>query len=162
MRAALARDYIDARGGTLRRRATAANSGNNNGSGDKPSQSITICEGTGHAGVGSVVGAGNARVAAELGADVVLVANGGLGRAFDELDVGGNPIAFSENGRQLYTSRDGELRIVSWPAGDERTVSTSAQVVDDFERTKVAAFEQGWGEMRDGFYDPPAHFSLHL
>lgn len=50
-------------------------------------QSITICEGTGHAGVGSVVGAGNARVAAELGADVVLVANGGLGKAFDELEL---------------------------------------------------------------------------
>ena len=50
-------------------------------------QSITICEGTGHVGVGSVVGANNARVAAELGADVVLVANGGLGRAFDELEI---------------------------------------------------------------------------
>ncbi|EED92142.1 predicted protein [Thalassiosira pseudonana CCMP1335] len=49
--------------------------------------SVTICEGTGHAGVGSVVGAGNARVAAELGADVVLVANGGLGKAFDELEL---------------------------------------------------------------------------
>ena len=49
--------------------------------------SITICEGTGHAGVGSIVGTGNARVAEELGADVVLVANGGLGRAFDELQL---------------------------------------------------------------------------
>ncbi len=49
--------------------------------------SITICEGTGHVGVGSVVGSGNARVAAELGADVVLVANGGLGRTFDELEI---------------------------------------------------------------------------
>jgi Tol biopolymer transport system component/C-terminal processing protease CtpA/Prc len=75
----------------------------------------------------------------------------------DELEVDGNPIAFSENGRQLYTSREGELRIVSWPAGDERTVSTSVEVVADFERTKVAAFEQGWGEMRDGFYDPDFH-----
>lgn len=53
----------------------------------KSNNSITICEGTGHAGVGSVVGAGNARVAAELGADVVLVANGGLGKAFDELEL---------------------------------------------------------------------------
>eukprot|EP00571_Detonula_confervacea_P017067 CAMPEP_0172309256 /NCGR_PEP_ID=MMETSP1058-20130122/9606_1 /TAXON_ID=83371 /ORGANISM="Detonula confervacea, Strain CCMP 353" /LENGTH=513 /DNA_ID=CAMNT_0013021851 /DNA_START=1 /DNA_END=1542 /DNA_ORIENTATION=- len=50
-------------------------------------RSITICEGTGHAGVGSVVGAGNARVAAELGADMILVANGGLGKAFDELEL---------------------------------------------------------------------------
>jgi hypothetical protein len=49
--------------------------------------SITICEGTGHVGVGSVVGSGNARVAAELGADIVLVANGGLGRSFDELEL---------------------------------------------------------------------------
>ena len=76
---------------------------------------------------------------------------------FDDLDVGGNPIAFSENGRQLYTSRGGQLRIVSWPGGNERTVSTEVEIVDDFERTKVAAFEQGWGEMRDGFYDPDYH-----
>ncbi|KAL7515967.1 hypothetical protein ACHAWX_001030 [Stephanocyclus meneghinianus] len=55
--------------------------------GGKNRNSVTICEGTGHAGVGSVVGAGNARVAAELGADVVLVANGGLGKAFDELEL---------------------------------------------------------------------------
>lgn len=48
---------------------------------------ITICEGTGHAGVGSIVGTGNARVAEELGADVILVANGGLGKAFDELQL---------------------------------------------------------------------------
>ncbi|MEM7414917.1 MAG: S41 family peptidase [Gemmatimonadota bacterium] len=75
----------------------------------------------------------------------------------DELDVAGNPIAFSENGRQLYTSRGGQLRVVAWPAGNERTISTSVEVLDDFERTKVAAFEQGWGEMRDGFYDPDFH-----
>lgn len=75
----------------------------------------------------------------------------------ERLDVGGNPIAFSENGRQLYTSRGGQLRVVSWPSGNERTIETSVEVVDDFERTKVAAFEQGWGEMRDGFYDPDFH-----
>jgi dethiobiotin synthetase len=61
-------------------KATKLRGGNNN-------HSITICEGTGHVGVGSVVGSGNARVAAELGADAVLVANGGLGRSFDELEL---------------------------------------------------------------------------
>lgn len=75
----------------------------------------------------------------------------------DEVDAGGDPIAFSEDGRQLYTSRGGQLRVVSWPGGSERTISTSVEVVDDFHRTKVAAFEQGWGEMRDGFYDPDFH-----
>ncbi len=76
---------------------------------------------------------------------------------FDEMEVQGSPIAFSEDGRQLYTSRAGQLRVVSWPGGNERTISTSAAVVDDFERTRMAAFEQGWGELRDGFYDPEFH-----
>ena len=46
-----------------------------------------LLEGTGHVGVGSVVNTSNAQVAALLGADVVLIANGGLGSAFDELDM---------------------------------------------------------------------------
>ena len=46
---------------------------------------FTIVEGTGHCGVGSVIGWNNARVAAMLGIDVVLVANGGIGSTFDEL-----------------------------------------------------------------------------
>ena len=40
---------------------------------------VVLCEGTGHAGVGSLVGASNAKVASMLGADMILVANGGLG-----------------------------------------------------------------------------------
>lgn len=42
-------------------------------------------EGTGHTGVGSIVDVNNARVAAELGIDMVLIANGGIGSAFDDL-----------------------------------------------------------------------------
>jgi len=48
---------------------------------------VVLCEGTGHAAVGSIVGASNARVASWLGAEMVLVANGGLGSAFDELEL---------------------------------------------------------------------------
>lgn len=48
---------------------------------------VTLLEGTGHCAVGSVVGVNNAQVAAMIGADVVLVANGGLGSAFDELEL---------------------------------------------------------------------------
>lgn len=46
---------------------------------------FTIVEGTGHVGVGSIVNLNNATVAAELGLDVVIIAKGGLGSAFDEL-----------------------------------------------------------------------------
>lgn len=44
-----------------------------------------IAEGTGHIGVGSIVNVNNAQVAAALGLDVILIASGGLGSAFDEL-----------------------------------------------------------------------------
>lgn len=46
-----------------------------------------VCEGTGHCAVGSVVGLNNAKVAHLVGADMVLIANGGLGSAFDELEL---------------------------------------------------------------------------
>ena len=42
---------------------------------------VVLCEGTGHCAVGSIVGVNNAKVASMIGADMVLVANGGLGSA---------------------------------------------------------------------------------
>ncbi len=44
-----------------------------------------ILEGTGHTGVRSVVDLNNAQVAKRLNADMILVANGGLGSAYDDL-----------------------------------------------------------------------------
>jgi dethiobiotin synthetase len=49
--------------------------------------SVVLCEGTGHVAVGSIVGASNAQVASWLGADMVLVANGGIGQCFDDLEL---------------------------------------------------------------------------
>ena len=48
---------------------------------------MVLCEGTGHVAVGSIVDASNAHVALWLGARMLLVVNGGLGNAFDELDL---------------------------------------------------------------------------
>jgi BioD-like phosphotransacetylase family protein len=48
---------------------------------------IVLCEGTGHSAVGSIVEASNAQVASWLGARMILVANGGLGNSFDELEL---------------------------------------------------------------------------
>ncbi len=45
----------------------------------------TIVEGTGHIGVGSIVELNNAKVASILGLDMVIIASGGLGSAYDEL-----------------------------------------------------------------------------
>ncbi len=48
---------------------------------------VVLCEGTGHCAVGSIVGLNNAKVASLIGADMVLVCNGGLGSSFDELEL---------------------------------------------------------------------------
>ena len=46
---------------------------------------LVLCEGSGHAGVGSVFGLSNARVAKLVDAKVVIVTRGGIGRPIDEI-----------------------------------------------------------------------------
>ncbi len=48
---------------------------------------ITVIEGTGHTGVGSIIDLNNAQVAALLGCSLLLVAPGGLGSSFDKLSL---------------------------------------------------------------------------
>ena len=46
---------------------------------------ILIIEGTGHAGVGSVIDFSNADVAAMLGSKVIIISEGGIGKSIDEI-----------------------------------------------------------------------------
>lgn len=55
-----------------------------------------VVEGTGHCGVGSIVNLNNARVASILGLSMIVVVNGGLGSAFDDLAL--NRLACQEHG----------------------------------------------------------------
>jgi Tol biopolymer transport system component/C-terminal processing protease CtpA/Prc len=72
--------------------------------------------------------------------------------------VTGAPIGFSGSGRQLYLSQGGQLRVANVTGGGQpRTVAATVEWTEDFDATKLAAFEQGWGEMRDGFYDREYH-----
>ena len=48
---------------------------------------IIIAEGTGHPGVGSIVGLSNAKVANLIGAEIIFIAEGGIGKALDTLEV---------------------------------------------------------------------------
>ncbi len=48
---------------------------------------ITVVEGTGHVGVGSIIDMNNAKVAKMLGLEMIIIASGGLGSAFDELAI---------------------------------------------------------------------------
>ena len=62
-------------------------------------QNMVIIEGTGHAGVGSVFDHSNASVAKLLGAKVILVSSGGIGRPIDEIVL--NKSLFEKQGVQL-------------------------------------------------------------
>jgi len=48
---------------------------------------FVLCEGSGHAGVGSVFDLSNARVAKLLGAKVIIVSQGGIGKPIDEISL---------------------------------------------------------------------------
>ncbi|MFH1782375.1 MAG: AAA family ATPase [Candidatus Omnitrophota bacterium] len=60
---------------------------------------LVIIEGTGHAGVGSVFDLSNAKVAKLLGAKVVLIAAGGIGKPIDEIEL--NMALFEKEGVEV-------------------------------------------------------------
>ena len=49
---------------------------------------VVVYEGTGHPGVGSIINHSNAQVAKLLGADAVLIVEGGIGKTVDRLNMG--------------------------------------------------------------------------
>lgn len=60
---------------------------------------IVVIEGTGHAGVGSIFGYNNARVAKLLHSPAILIAGGGIGKPFDEIIL--NQALFEKHGVDL-------------------------------------------------------------
>lgn len=60
---------------------------------------FVLCEGSGHAGVGSVFDLSNAQVAKVLGAKVVIVTRGGIGKPVDEVAL--NQALFDREGVQI-------------------------------------------------------------
>ncbi len=60
---------------------------------------VIVVEGTGHAGVGSVVGMGNAQVASILEAGALIVSSGGLGKPIDEYSL--NRAMFDQEGCRM-------------------------------------------------------------
>src|SRR5450755_626228 len=60
---------------------------------------FVLCEGSGHAGVGSVFDLSNAQVAKTLGAKVIIVTQGGIGRPIDEVSL--NQALFEKEGVEI-------------------------------------------------------------
>jgi BioD-like phosphotransacetylase family protein len=57
---------------------------------------LLLIEGTGHAGVGAVIGLSNAAVASSLGAPAIIISEGGVGRPIDEIVL--NAALFARHG----------------------------------------------------------------
>lgn len=62
-------------------------------------KNFTLIEGSGHAGVGSVFGMSNARVAKLLGAKAIIVSRGGIGQPIDEIAL--NKALFDQEGVEV-------------------------------------------------------------
>jgi BioD-like phosphotransacetylase family protein len=60
---------------------------------------FVLCEGSGHAGVGAVFDLSNARVARLLGAKVIIVSGGGIGKPIDEVSL--NQALFEKEGVEI-------------------------------------------------------------
>ena len=78
-----------------------------------PGREILLIEGTGHAGVGAVVGLSNAAVAAMLGAPAIIVSEGGVGRPIDELVL--NAALFAQHGVRVAGAIVNKVRLDEQP-----------------------------------------------
>src|SRR5437762_7308436 len=81
---------------------------------------FVLCEGSGHAGVGSVFDLSNAQVAKILGAKVIIVTQGGIGRPIDEVSL--NQALFEKEGVEV-------LGVII-----NKVIGTKVEQVSDFAR----------------------------
>ena len=74
---------------------------------------VLLVEGTGHAGVGAVIGLSNAVVAASLGTPAIIVSEGGVGRPIDEIVL--NASLFTKEGVPVAGAIVNKVDLVSQP-----------------------------------------------
>ncbi len=74
---------------------------------------VLLVEGTGHAGVGAVIGLSNATVAAMLGAPAIILSEGGVGRPIDEIVL--NAALFARHGVPIAGAIVNKVDVVAQP-----------------------------------------------
>jgi BioD-like phosphotransacetylase family protein len=74
---------------------------------------VVVVEGTGHAGVGAVIGLSNAAAAAMLDAPVIIVSEGGIGRPIDEIVL--NRALFAAHGVRVLGAVVNKVDVESHP-----------------------------------------------
>jgi C-terminal processing protease CtpA/Prc len=64
---------------------------------------------------------------------------------------------FSPDGREVYYLEAGRVQSIAIDTKVVRPVAVTAEIDIDFDKEKVAVFQQAWAGQRDGFYDPKFH-----
>ena len=64
---------------------------------------------------------------------------------------------FSPDVREVYYLEAGRVQSIAIDTKVVRTVAVTAEIDIDFDKEKVAVFQQAWAGQRDGFYDPKFH-----
>lgn len=74
---------------------------------------VLLIEGTGHTGVGAVIGLSNAAVAASIGAPAIIISEGGVGRPIDEIVL--NAALFARHGVPVAGAIVNKVDVVAQP-----------------------------------------------
>src|SRR5581483_9268789 len=64
---------------------------------------------------------------------------------------------FSADSREVYFLENGRVQAIGVENRQTRSVDINAEMDVDFQKEKMAVFEQAWAGQRDGFYDPKFH-----
>ncbi len=64
---------------------------------------------------------------------------------------------FSPDGREVFYLEGARLQVISLDTRVARAVNVNAEMDVDFDKEKIAVFEEAWAGQRDGFYDARMH-----
>jgi tricorn protease len=64
---------------------------------------------------------------------------------------------FSPDSREVYLLEGGRPQALTIESRQARPISVNAEMDVDFNKEKMAVFEEAWAGQRDGFYDPKHH-----
>jgi len=64
---------------------------------------------------------------------------------------------FTPDGKEVYFLGGGRVQVITVESRQTRPINVTAEMDVDFEKEKMAVFEQAWSIKRDTFYDPKFH-----
>jgi Tol biopolymer transport system component len=64
---------------------------------------------------------------------------------------------FSPDSKEVYYLEAGRIQAITIDNRTARNIAVNAEIEVDFDKEKIAVFEEAWAGQRDGYYDPKYH-----